>query len=147
MSLQTVVLNNGNQAIINTDTSKVFVWGKETQKETYTNSTGSEVTLTAGTLMGRISGTGLIVPLTSAAVDGSQYPIGIIIEDVVVPDTESRTVDLGVAGHVVRDKVVYQGADVETTVVDGKQLRDRIMSDTKGILLVESGEQSATDNQ
>ena len=68
MSTQTEALNNGQQAIINTDTSKIFLWDNRYESATYNNGGYTDVTLQAGTVMGRITSTGRVVPLQSEAV-------------------------------------------------------------------------------
>lgn len=143
-----IILSGSNQAIINSDTTKIFVWKNRYNSATYTNDTGETVTLASGTLLGRISATGEVYPLDSAAVDGSEYPVGVLLEDVTVLDTESATLTYCVSGDVVESKIIFLGyGDDISTVVDGKQLRDRIASDTVGINLVSSTELSAYDNQ
>lgn len=145
MSSQSIVLNNGQQAIINTDRSKIFVWNNRYDKADYTNGGGSPVTLLAGTLMGRISASGKVIPLASAAADGSQFPIGILNEDHVVAAGATASVFYCVAGDVAEEKVILAGADTLETVVSGQRMRDRITSYT-GIKLVRATEMTAYDN-
>jgi hypothetical protein len=147
MSSQTVSLNAGNQAIIKTDTSKIFLWNNRYESSEYTNDSGDDIVLPAGTLMGRINASGKVQPLASAAVDGSQYPCGILNEDWAVADGATQKVSFCVAGDVAEEKVVFDGADVITTIVDGRTLRDRIAADTVGIKLVVATELTAYDNE
>lgn len=148
MSKQTIALNNGQQAIIHTDTSKIFVGGNRYEKGTFNNSDLYDpVTLLVGTLMGRISASGLLVPLESGAADGSQFPVGILADDYTVDESEDQEVYICVAGDVVADQLIFQGADDLDTVVSGRQLRDRIGSDTVGVkLLNQNTEMSGYDN-
>ncbi len=148
MSEQTIALNNGQQAIIHTDTSKIFVGKNRYEKGNYNNSELYDaVTLAVGTLLGRISASGDLVPLESGASDGSQYPVGVVAQTVTVEAGDDQEIYFCVAGDVVADKVILQGSDDLDTVVSGRQLRDRIGADTVGIkLITQNTEMSAEDN-
>lgn len=135
-----------NQAFFNTDTSKIFVWGNRTQAFNYNNATYADVSIPAGTLMGRISATGLIVPLTYNASDGSQYPIGILFEDSTIEAGDTQSLALCVEGDVVKNKVVLQAGTTFDSVISDRRLYDRIGSDTVGIKLVDSTELTTYDN-
>lgn len=136
-----------NPLITNFDTNKTFVWNPRTTTGTYDNSTYDDVTLAKGTLMGRISASGLLVPLTSGASNGSQFPVGILLEDTVIEGSSEAELTIVVAGDVVEDKIVFQGSDTLNTVVSGRRLRDRIGADTVGIKLVGGTDLTGTDNQ
>ncbi|KKN54304.1 hypothetical protein LCGC14_0593590 [marine sediment metagenome] len=147
MSKQIVNLNTGQQAIIHTDISKIFVWNNRYDTFAYNNDDYNDVTLQAGTVMGRISATGKIKPLRSDNADGSQFPIGVLNQGRIVAAGETVNVSICVAGDVVKDKLVFAKAgDTLDTVVSGKRLRDRIGSDTVGIKLVGGTEHTKTDN-
>lgn len=146
MSKNEVVLNTQSQLYVNTDLSKIFIWDNRYDTFQYTNGGGDPITLDAGTLMGKISANGKVTPLTSAANDGSQFPIGILARTVTVAAGATVNVPLCVAGDVAQEKVIFQGNDGFATVVSGRQLRDRIGSDTVGIKLVISTELTAYDN-
>lgn len=147
MSSGTVVVDTENQLNINRDISIIFLGNNLYDIETYTNNSGGDLTLPAGTLMGRVSGTGVLKPVAAASVDGSQYPIGILTETVTVLNTASAQVSIGVKGDVAEEKIVFDGAETFSTVVDGRQLRDRIASDTQGINLVTTLDLTGFDNQ
>jgi len=147
MSSVDQVLNNGQQAITNYNTAKIFIFANRYLTGTYTNSTYVTVTLLAGTVVGRVSATGAIVPLTSAASDGSQYPIGILANDHVVAAGVSTTVSYCVEGDVAEEKVLLQGSDTLNTVISSRRLRDRIAADTAGIILKTTTEMTDYDNQ
>lgn len=136
-----------NPLISNYDTSKTFIWNLRTDKANYTNSTYDDVTLLKGTLLGRISATGLVVPLTSGASDGSQFPLGILLEDTTVAGSDTVTLTFAVEGDVVEDKILLQGSDTLNTVISGRRIRDRIGADTVGIKIVASTEMTNYDNQ
>ena len=147
MSTQTVILNNGQQAILNSDTSKIFVFDNRSEKGDRNNSTYVDENLLAGTVMGRVSATGKLVPLQSDAADGSEIPVGILNKDHVILAGATEEVAIVVSGDVVEDKLIFTkvGDDLDT-VVSGRNLRDRIGGDTVGIKLVPSIENTGFDN-
>jgi hypothetical protein len=148
MSFQSTPLNTGNQAIIKTDISKIFLWNNRFEAAQYTNGGGAPVTLAEGTLLGRISATGKVIPLASAAADGSQFPVGILNEEKIVAPGATIDLFMCVSGDVDSSKVVLAGADTLDTVISGRRIRDRIGSDTVGIKLVAPADElTAYDNE
>lgn len=133
--------------ITNFDTTKLVLKGGEYNNAVYTNSTGGPITILVGTLLGRVSATDKVLPLKSAAIDGSQFPVGISCQEIIVADTESATLEFVIAGEVEGTLLTLDGADTLATAIDGKTLGDRIKSDSLGILLRDSDELSALDNQ
>lgn len=144
MSIQTTGLLNSQQAIVNTNRNKILLSDNKTQSETYTSG-GSQVTLLAGTVMGRITGTNLVIPTVAAAVDGSQIPIGILADDYVIPATTTVQLLLCVYGEVARSEVRLQGADTLETVVATRRLKDHLL--TTGIKLTNTTDLTNFDNQ
>lgn len=148
MSSNNVVLNNGVQAIINTDLTKIFLGNNRYEDATYNNSSYSAVDLVAGTLMGRVYATGKVVPLDSENTDGSKYPVGILANDYhLVDEGADVVVSLCIKGDVNESEIIFTDGDSMDTVVDSRLLRDRIASDTAGIIIVSSTEMTAFDNQ
>lgn len=147
MSTNSVVYNNGQFAIINYDVSKIFVWNNRYADANFTNSTYAPIQLYAGMLMGRIATTQKIVPLDSTATDGSQYPVGILHEDALVEEGETVSLSFCTEGDVVKDKVILHGTDTLATLISGRSILDRIGSDTVGVNLINSTEQTGFDNQ
>jgi hypothetical protein len=151
MSSKSVVLNTGNQAIINTETAKIFLRDNRYQKGNYLNNGAYDpLTLVAGTVMGRIAtgaGTlGNVVPLFSLAGDGSQFPIGILADDVEIDSGDTKEVTIVDFGDVAEDKVVfYYNNDTLNTVVSSRRLRDHIQA--QGIKLIVINEMTQYDNQ
>lgn len=136
-----------NPLITNFDTSKTFVWNPRTTTGMYENSTYDDVTLAAGTVMGRIASTGLLTPLTSGASNGSQFPVGILLEETLIEGGDEKELTIVVAGDVDESKLVFQGSDDLDTVVSSRTLRDRIGADTVGIKLVGGDQLTGYDNQ
>lgn len=148
MAEQNVVFNNGQQAIINTSTPQIFLWNKRSEQGQMNNGTYDPITYPAGTVLGRVSATGLLKPLASAAVDGSQFPVGVLMSGYTVEEGETRDVFMCVAGDVAAEQLIFQGSDTLNTVISGRRLRDRIQADTVGIKLVFATEMSGPyDNQ
>lgn len=148
MSKATLILNTGQMAIIEYDLNKIFTWENRYQKADYTNSdTYDPVTLLAGTVMGRISATNKIVPLTSGASDGSQYPVGILADNYTIEEGDTQELMYCNYGDVAESKILLQGSDDLETVIDGRTIRDRIMGDTAGVRIIVSREHTKSDNQ
>jgi hypothetical protein len=149
MSTLEEALNNGQQAIFHRNLAKIFLRNNRFDSFTYTNDTGEEKTLLAGTVMGRKTADGEIIPLDGDASDGSQYPIGILNEDRVVADGESVEVSVCVSGDVAEEMLILEDVydDLDTTIIDGRLLRDRIGADTVGVRLVTTDELSGHDNE
>lgn len=145
MSSQNVALNTGQQAIIHTDTSKTFLWNRRSQPGQITNGGDYAELYLEGTVMGRISATGLFTPFTSGASDGSQWPIGVLVEDHTIEDGDTHNVFICDDGDVAAEKLVFDGTDDLDTVVDGRQVRDWLKS--AGIKVITSTEMTATDNE
>ena len=147
MSTNIIVLNNGVQLFVNTDLSKIFVFGNEYIYAPYNNSAYDAVTLQAGTVMGRVSATGWIKPLVSSASDGSQYPVGILADDFTIAGGALVDLPICIKGDVISDKLVFSSSsDNLDTTISSRRIRDRIASDTSGIRLVPSTEMTAPDN-
>jgi head decoration protein D len=141
------VLNTENQLNTNYDRGQVFLGCNTFEKAVYENGTGDEVVLLQGTLMGRVAADDTVIPLVSDAEDGSQYPLGVLANDVTVADGDSADVSICVSGDVDFDKVILDEDDEMTTVIEGKQIRDRIAGDTVGIKLIKSTQMTGFDNQ
>lgn len=146
MSKQTVAENNGTQAIIHTDRSKVFLWNRRSAKGQIQNSDLYDpITIPEGTVLGRISATGLLTPFTSGASNGSQFPVGVLIGDRTIQEGETQDVHFCDDGDVAAEKLIFQGSDTLDTVVSGQRVRDRLKM--MGVKVIESTEMTATDNE
>ena len=97
--------------------------------------------------MGRITASLKLVPVASAAVDGSQFPVGVLKTQVSdLADATDATVNVCISGDVVESKVILDGADTMDTIIDARPIKDRIAADTMGIKLVDSFELTGVDN-
>jgi hypothetical protein len=145
MSKSEVVKNTGNMMVINRDTSKVFIWNPDSIYANYNNSTYDPIELKAGTIMGRVAYTQHVKECKSSANDGSQFPIGVLMQDVTVDDGDIREVAVCVGGEVAEEKLIYQITDGPGTAVSGRSLRDHLQ--LAGIKLVSCDEHTRYDNQ
>lgn len=144
MSSQIIALNNGQQAIINTDTSNLFLWNRRSEKGILANSTYGAVTILAGTVMGRISATGRLAVMTSGASNGSQIPVGVLLMNYTLDASSEREVFIVDDGDVAADKLIFQGSDTLNTVVAGSQYRDYLKR--LGIKVINAEEMTEFDN-
>jgi hypothetical protein len=147
MSTGTTVNQTSNQLHTDYDNSIIFLGCNRYSTAEYTNSTGSSVDLEAGTLLGRISASGKLLPLASGATDDSNIPVGILSHNITVANGATVTLTYCNEGDVAEDKIIFDGSDDLDTVVSGRQLRDRIEGDTVGINLVASTSMTSYDNQ
>lgn len=147
MSTATEKLKTQNQLITDFDVSKIFRRNNRFEQEPFENTTGAELVIPGGTLVGRVGGTGNLEIMKSAAVDGSQLPLGVTAEEsVTLAIGETRQINICVSGDVEETKLIFDGADDLDTVVATRPYRDRIGSDTVGIKLVTADELTDFDN-
>jgi len=145
MSTQSVVLNNGQQAIITTDLSKVFLWNRRSQPGQINNADLYDpVTHPEGTVMGRVSSSGLLVPFTSGASNGSQFPVGVLIGGVTIEEGDTANVFICDDGDVAAEKLIFQGSDTLETVVSSRRVKDWLK--LMGVKVITSTEMTADDN-
>lgn len=139
---------NATQNFIAADTTrqKAFIFNNEFEIGSLLNATAGALTYKVGTLLGRVAASNELVPLTSAAVDGSALPVGILAEEVTLAAGASTDVNFCISGDVDSGVLILQGADALTTVVDLKTINDRIKSDTQGIRLVAVTDGTFYDN-
>lgn len=129
------------------DVSKIFVFSNRYEGGTLLNATAGTLSYAPGTLLGRVTASGKLVPVASAAVDGSQFPVGVLKTSVVdLAAAGEATVNICIAGDVVESKVILDGADTMDTIIDARPIKDRIAADTMGIKLVDSFELTGVDN-
>lgn len=146
MAINTITLNTGQQVTIQTDLRKIFIGNNRFDTASLTNATGAAITYLQGTVMGRIAATNLIVPMTSAAADGSQIPVGILADNYTVAAGATQVMTYAVTGDVVIALVLLTGGDTMATVVSGQTIYDRIGSFCVGIKLQKSTSQTNFDN-
>lgn len=144
MSTGTIVKDTANQLNINIDSSFIFLGSNSYERAEYTNPLGTAVTLEAGTILGRVSATGKMLPLAIGAADGSQHFVGVLTETETVAGSATVNISMCVEGKVAQDKLVFNASEDLESVVDGRQLKDIIAG--QGIKLVATYELSGFDN-
>jgi hypothetical protein len=146
MSIQTEALNNGQQAIVNTNTAKIFLWNRRSAFGTLNNSYYAALRFLLGTVMARVSATNLIVPFVSTGLDGRQYPIGVLMVDYLVAAGANQVVYYMDDGDVAEEQLVfYNGFDTLNTAVSGRTVRDMLKA--AGIKCIPATETTNYDNQ
>lgn len=147
MSYNTVVGNQSNLLIGIYDFAKIFLSNIQTEADNYINNSSYDpITLYAGTVMGRIGSTGILVPTTSTASDGSQKVQGVLMHDVVIAGGANVNALICVGGTVDAGSLLFvKPGDNLQTVVSNVQYRDKIQAETL-IKLRYSTELSYADN-
>lgn len=145
MSTVENTLLTGNQSITNYDNSFIFLRDNKYESGTFT--AGGALTLEAGTVLGRVTATGVLAVCASGLANGAQIPVGILTREHIFAGAGSETVNFCTAGEVASEKLVFDGSDTLDTDFGGRRLRDRIAGDTAGIILVDGIENTLIDNQ
>lgn len=138
--------------IVNRDTSKIFLFDNKYIKGTFKNTTGAILDLVGGELIGRIAdggaNNGLLVLCDATAVDGSQFPLGIMrnaYDDLANNATVTSTIC--VSGDVNKNALILKAGTTLASRVSLRTIEDRVLTDTAGIYLIESTELTKFDNQ
>jgi len=138
---------SGGMLVSNRDTSKMFLFGNSFEDGTVDNGDGDDLVLAGGTLMGRVAATGMLVPLSTGASDGSQYPVGVLATNYTIAYGEEKAVKICTAGEIDSSFLVIPDGESLDDVIDGRQLRDRIGADTVGLILRDVAQLSDFDNE
>jgi hypothetical protein len=150
MSANAVALLTANQGIVNTNLAKIFIFNNDSQSGTFEyENTDEDVVILAGTVLGRIAATNKLAIINKDASDGSQFPVGILMQDITVAygETFSGNVYFVVSGDVAEAQIKLPTGTTLETVISAKTLADRIASDTVGIRIVPTTDQTDYDNQ
>jgi hypothetical protein len=149
MSTITEINAGSNFQHVRYDLKKLFLGDqKYIDQQTMINLSGGDLTYSIGTLLGRITATGKLIPVVAAAVDGSQYPVGLLSHEVTIVNTAETLVTVAIAGQVNQSLVVLNGAETLDTVVTdtGRTISDMILGETHGIYLRRVRDISENDN-
>lgn len=147
MSINNQPLNNGSQAITNYDLAKIFIWNNRYETGLYTNSVYTTETLLAGTIMGRVGSTNQLVKCFASANDGSQFPIGVLADNYVIPEGVVTSITMCIKGDVVADKLIFEEGDALNTVVNGSGNRTILDLLQTYVKVVNNTEMTDYDNQ
>lgn len=146
---QEIVGTSSNQLFVNTDVAKIFLGNNQTESDTYVNNSSyNPIALKAGTVMGRIGSTDIMVPTTSTASDGSQIVEGILMHDLDLASGATAKALICVSGRVAAEKLIFvKPGDNLDTVVSNRRYKDKIQGETVGIKLIYSTNMTHYDNQ
>lgn len=121
-----------NQRFVGTDVSKIFLGDNKTAKEEYVNNSSyNPITLPAGTPMGRIANTDILVPCVSTASDGSAECIGILMQDLTITAGDTVNALICKGGRVAAEKIdFFHPTDSLNKQVNGVRYKDQIEKNT-----------------
>lgn len=142
MSTITQQTPTNNQLFSAYDLSKLFIFDNKFRTVTIANSSGSDLVLTEGMLIGAVGATYQVYKSGTSNIQ----LIGVMAEAKTIANGSSADVTIGVSGKVAEEKLVFDGSDTIATVVSNKTIRDRLASDTLGIYAVATDELTAADN-
>ncbi|MGC4058178.1 MAG: hypothetical protein QM743_08670 [Chitinophagaceae bacterium] len=137
-----------SQLISNIDLSKIFLGNDKTRKATYTNGTGSPVTLVPGRIMGHVISNGKVLPQNKDSTDGSQQPRFVLMSaHDAVADGASVQVTLCVSGEVDASKLICASGETLDSAVGTTGLIGDLLMANSHILLVDGVQNTFLDNQ
>lgn len=124
--------------ITNYDRIKLFLSGIRTVHGSFINDSGSTASYAPGTVLGKITATGVYKPCVSTATDGSAVPCGILYSTISDLATATTLTDVAVAykGEVAQELLVLGGSDELDTVVS---LRGTDAASPPGVVTVKLG--------
>lgn len=147
MSTITTVTNNSNNIVVNYDLTKVALGDNKFIKATYTAS--GAITITEGTVFGRIKATGKIAILDKDATDGSQLPVGVLFNGIggskVISGAGDFELTLINKGSVDAGLLSFAAGTTISSVVGDKQIIDHL--NDLGLVLDNATELTKVDNQ
>jgi len=140
-----IVNQTENQVQYNYDLTKIFVFDNRYETVTFRNLTGGTLSYAVGTVLGRISATGKVTEMKSAATDGSELPIGILATAITDLATVSDVeINMCIEGDIAESQVIFNGSDVITTAEQGRIYRDWLQ--LAGMKLIQATELTEFDN-
>lgn len=137
-----------NQAAFDRKLSNLLILHNSFLKGDYANISGALETVKVGQILGRVAATQKLVVCKSGAVDGSQFPAAIAVQeltDIAIAGTVDNIAPCN-GGKVNVNELVFDGTDTLDTLVDGKSMRDHLIANTKGLELVDVLENIDYDN-
>lgn len=135
-----------NPLVQNFNNQSIFLTAPQMISGTYTNSSGSSVTLPVGKVMGRVTSTDKIAIMTSGASDGSQNPRFINVEEVTVANGDSATIFVAFNCQVAEDLIVLAGSDTLDTAVGTSGIIRDLLNQNANIVVVPETQNSAYGN-
>jgi hypothetical protein len=127
---------------------KLFLFANSYIRGNYANISGAEETVLCGQVMGRVAATGKIVICKSAAVDGSEQPRFIQVQEltaVAIAGTVDNIAPCN-GGQVNSNEIVFDGTDDLDTLVGGVRMGDLLIQNSKDLELINVVDDSKFDN-
>jgi hypothetical protein len=123
--------------ITNNDTTGLVLWDPVFEGNTIVDAGGD--TYLAGTVLGRITASGKLTAYTSGAADGSEIPLAVLHEDLVLAAATDYPIRAIISGRVRRADLIAFGVGA-ITVGEADELRGF------GIISLSTVELSQLDN-
>jgi len=138
--------STSNQLTSDFSTQKIFLLNNRYEQDTLLeNPTYSTQTILAGTVLGRVASSGNVVPCISGALDGSQFPIGVLAQDVTaLASGQTQSIAMCIDGDVNAAALIFYGGDSLATVIAGRSMQDHLKA--YGILIRYATEMTDYDN-
>src|SRR6185369_1967114 len=113
--------NTSNQLTTDFNLQKVFLLNNRYEQDVLLENPGyaSQIIL-AGTVLGRIAASQSVIPCISGALDGSQFPIGVLAQDVTIASGATQSIAMCIDGDVNAAALIFYGGDSLTTVIAGR---------------------------
>jgi len=134
-----------NQIFFDYDFTKIFLRNNVYRKINIAAS-GSDLELEAGTVIGTIAATTKGAVLKSGSSDGSQFPTGVLAENITIVDGTNADVNICIGGEIAEEKIILDGSDTLDTAISSRTIRDRLAADTVGIILRTTDSLAENDN-
>jgi len=129
------------------DFSQVFLGGNKCITATYTNGSGSAVTLTPGQVFVRVTSSAKVALQDKDSTDGSQRARFVLMSShASIADGASATLTLCYAGEVDASKLVFGSGESLTTAVGTEGINQDILVANSHLILVTGIENTALDN-
>ena len=137
-----------NQAAFDRTLSNLLILNNSFLKGDYKNITGGDETVVVGQVLGRVATSQFLVVCKSAAVDGSQFPVAIAVQELtdIATTVEVDNIAPCNSGKINENEIVFDGSDTFATVVDGISMRDHLIRNGKGLEFVNVLENTDFDN-
>ena len=152
MSTVSVVVNTDVQMIANFNAQNFRLGKNKVKTATLTNKTGSELTVPAGRLLGKVltAATGYVVgevkPHAAAGTNGTNIPVGFILNAVTLANDASAKVSYVSCGDVDASMITLNGAGTLATICTGYEAIGEMLQN-KGLFAVSVTENTFIDNQ
>ena len=136
--------STNNQQRTDFEREIIFLRDNKYESGDFTNDTYDAITLSAGTVVGRILATNEIAPMASGNTDGTKLPIGILTQTTVVESGDTVSLNFCIGGEVAKEKVILDSGDTFATVIGSASTINDLLNNF--VTLVSGTEMTAFDN-